>query len=160
MLIVFAGSCKCCELAVVWSYIQQRCGTLLPSPWLRPCLPTLLTYLPSLAVVRDFGFTLNEVNWLGNIVSCVYVLAAFLTPIITKRYGLKRCVWTVSHLMQWHLLISTAQCNIATLLLLSSAWVRYAGTTRSLSKDGAYAFIITAQVGKATLPPVFVLYFR
>jgi hypothetical protein len=59
-----------------------------------------------------------------------------------------------------HLLISTVQCNIATLLLLSSAWVRYAGTTRSLSKGGAYAFIITAQVGKATLPPVFVLYFR
>ncbi len=99
---------------MVWPYIQQRCGTLLPSPWLRPCLLTLLTYLPSLAVVRDFGFTLNEVNWLGNIVSCVYVLAAFLTPIITKRYGLKRCVWTVSHLMQC---IFSSRLRSVTLLL-------------------------------------------
>jgi hypothetical protein len=36
------------------------------------------------------------VNWLGNIVSCVYLPTAFLIPIITKRYGLKRCVCAVS----------------------------------------------------------------
>lgn len=89
MLIVFAGNRKCRELAMVWSHIQQQCGTLLP------CLEALLTYL--LSVVRDFGFTLDEVNWLGNIIACVYLPTAFLTPIITKRYGLKRSVWSVSH---------------------------------------------------------------
>lgn len=47
-------------------------------------------------VVRDFGFTLDEVNWLGNIVACVYLPTAVLTPIVTKRYGLKRCVCSVS----------------------------------------------------------------
>ena len=50
-----------------------------------------------------------------------------------------------------HLLISTLQCDIATLLLLLSAWVRYAGTARTLSKGGAYTLIIIGQVGKTTL---------
>jgi MFS transporter, FLVCR family, MFS-domain-containing protein 7 len=48
------------------------------------------------SVARDFGFTLNEVNWLGNIVACVYLPMALLVPIIAKRYGLKRCVCTQS----------------------------------------------------------------
>ena len=38
------------------------------------------------------------------------------------------------------------QCDIATILLLLSGWVRYAGTVRSLSKGGAYALIILGQV--------------
>jgi FLVCR family MFS transporter 7 len=111
-------------------------------------LRTSFTYLPS--VVRDFGFTLSEVNWLGNIIACVYLPVAFLTPIITKRYGLKRCVCTVSSHAS-HLLISLVQCDLATLLLLLSAWVRYAGTSRSLSKGGAYTLIIIGQVGEEYL---------
>jgi len=78
-------------------------------------------------VVRDFGFTLNEVNWMGNIIACVYLPMAFLTPIVIKRYGLKRCR------------------DVATILLLLSGWIRYAGTARSLSKGGAYALIILGQ---------------
>ncbi|KAH9993244.1 hypothetical protein BJV77DRAFT_999502 [Russula vinacea] len=70
-------------------------------------------------IVRDFGFTLDEVNWLGNIVSC--------------RYGVKRC------------------CDIATALILLSAWVRFAGTSRSLPKGGAYALILFGQL----LSPAF-----
>ena len=50
-----------------------------------------------------------------------------------------------------HLLISTLQCDIATLLLLLSAWIRYAGTAQTLSKGGAYTLIIIGQVGKTTL---------
>ena len=46
-------------------------------------------------------------------------------------------------------LISLVQCDIATILLLLSGWVRYAGTARSLSKGGAYALIILGQVGRA-----------
>lgn len=88
-------------------------------------------------VVRDFGFTLTEINWLGNIIACVYLPTAFLTPIITKRFGLKRC------------------CDIAALLLLLSAWVRYAGTSRSLSKGGAYSLIIIGQALSAVSQPVF-----
>jgi hypothetical protein len=47
-----------------------------------------------------------------------------------------------------HPLISLVQCDIATVLMLLSAWVRYAGTSRSLSKGGAYFLIIIGQVGK------------
>lgn|SRR6266478_2319406 len=47
-----------------------------------------------------------------------------------------------------HLLIPLVQCDIATATLLLSAWVRYTGTSRSLSKGGAYSFIIIGQVGK------------
>lgn len=38
------------------------------------------------------------------------------------------------------------QCQIGTVALLISAWVRYAGTVRSLSKHSAYALIIFGQV--------------
>ncbi|KAN0135398.1 MFS general substrate transporter [Lactarius tabidus] len=78
-------------------------------------------------VARNFGFTLDEVNWLGNIIACVYLPSAILTPILTKRYGIRNT------------------CHIATFLLLLSAWVRYAGTARSLPKNGAYTLIIIGQ---------------
>jgi len=51
----------------------------------------------------------------------------------------------LSHVVQ-HPLTPPEQCDIATLLLLLSAWVRYAGTSRSLSKGGAYSLIIIGQV--------------
>ena len=59
-----------------------------------------------------------------------------------------------------HLLISTEQCDIATILLLLSAWVRYAGTSRSLSKGGAYSLLIIGQVSTGKGPPKFFLPFR
>ncbi|KAI0268875.1 MFS general substrate transporter [Gloeopeniophorella convolvens] len=88
-------------------------------------------------ISRDFGFTLNEVNWLGNIIACMYLPAAVLIPIITKRYGIRRC------------------CDIATVALLISAWVRYAGTARSLSKSGAYALIILGQAFAGVSQPTY-----
>lgn len=47
-----------------------------------------------------------------------------------------------------HFFIPLVQCDIATVLILVSAWVRYAGTPRTLSKGGAYSLIIIGQVGK------------
>ena len=75
-------------------------------PWFGPianngtalCLSYPQISLTCLPVVRDFGFNLGEVNWLGNIISCVYVPTAIFTPIITKRYGLRRCVGLMFHL--------------------------------------------------------------
>jgi hypothetical protein len=49
------------------------------------------------------------------------------------------------------------QCHIATFLLLLSAWVRYAGTVRSLSKHGAYTLIIIGQV-RTPYPTLFLLF--
>ncbi|KAI9455439.1 MFS general substrate transporter [Lactarius psammicola] len=88
-------------------------------------------------VVRDFGFTLDEVNWLGNIIGCVYLPTAVLTPVLTKRYGIRRT------------------CHIASFVLLLSAWVRYAGTARSLPKQGAYSLIIIGQALSAFSQPVY-----
>ncbi|KAI0043663.1 MFS general substrate transporter [Auriscalpium vulgare] len=88
-------------------------------------------------VVRDFGFTLDEVNWLGNIIACVYLPTTFLIPIVVKRYGIRRA------------------CDIATVALIISAWVRYAGTARSLPKHGAYALIILGQFFSAIAQPVY-----
>ncbi|KAI0066126.1 MFS general substrate transporter [Artomyces pyxidatus] len=88
-------------------------------------------------VVRDFGFTLTEVNWLGNIVACIYLPTTFFIPICVKRYGIRRT------------------CDIATVALLLSAWVRYAGTAHSLDKQSAYALIIIGQLLSAISQPVY-----
>ena len=123
-----------------------------------PYSPLVLTDLS--LVVRDFGFTLDEVNWLGNIISCVYLPTAILTPIITKRYGLKRCVCSASFYTVYPLILPV-QCDIASALILLSAWIRFAGTSRSLSKGGAYSFIIIGQVGEnprtPSSPPLLIL---
>jgi len=88
-------------------------------------------------VARDFGFTLDQVNWLGNVIACVSLPTVFLTPLLANRYGVKRC------------------CDVAAVLLLVSAWVRYAGTVRSLSKGGAYAFIIIGQALSGVSQAIF-----
>jgi len=88
-------------------------------------------------VARDFGFTLTEVNWLSNVIACVSLPTVFLTPILANRYGVKRC------------------CDVAAVLLLVSAWIRYAGTVRSLSKGGAYALIIIGQALSGVSQAIF-----
>jgi hypothetical protein len=42
--------------------------------------------------VAEFHITLNQVNWLGNIVQFVYLPTALLVPLVCNRYGLRRCV--------------------------------------------------------------------
>jgi hypothetical protein len=54
-----------------------------------------------------------------------------------------------------HPFIHLVQCDIAAVVLLLSAWVRYAGTARSLPKGGAYALIIIGQVGMHPETPLF-----
>ncbi|KAI9442617.1 MFS general substrate transporter [Lactarius indigo] len=84
-------------------FLLEVHSVLPPGLGLAPYLTMVLT------VVRDFGFTLDEINWLGNIV------------------GLRKLV------------------VLLPAVLLLSAWVRYAGTARSLSKHGAYTLIIIGQ---------------
>jgi hypothetical protein len=43
-------------------------------------------------VVDEFGFSLDEINWLGNVVSCSFLLVAFLTPYLTHRVGIRKTV--------------------------------------------------------------------
>ena len=41
---------------------------------------------------QEFNISLGRVNWLGNIMSCIYILAAVLTPWLVSRYNLRRAV--------------------------------------------------------------------
>ncbi|KAF5380571.1 hypothetical protein D9615_004653 [Tricholomella constricta] len=88
-------------------------------------------------MVNEFGFTLDEVNWLGNIVACVYLPTALLIPTLVSRYGIRRC------------------CDIGVGVLLLSAWLRYAGTAKSLSMQHSYALIIIGQFFAAIAQPIF-----
>ncbi|VDC06417.1 unnamed protein product [Peniophora sp. CBMAI 1063] len=78
-------------------------------------------------VSDQLGFTDTQVNWLGNIPNCAYLVVAFLIPICSRRLGMRytACIGTV--------------------LFLISVWIRFAGTARSLSPGGAYTLVIIGQ---------------
>ncbi|KAJ7262229.1 major facilitator superfamily domain-containing protein [Mycena haematopus] len=88
-------------------------------------------------MVADFGITLDEVNWLGNVMACIYLPVSLLVPEVNRRYGIRRC------------------CDIGAVALLVSAWIRYAGTVHSLSSRGAYALLFVGQFFAAIAQPIF-----
>lgn len=51
----------------------------------------------SCTVSADFGITLDEVNWLGNLFSCTYLPISILIPAFCRRYGFRRCVSSHVH---------------------------------------------------------------
>ncbi|TFY50475.1 hypothetical protein EVJ58_g11035 [Rhodofomes roseus] len=48
-----------------------------------------------------------------------------------------------------------AICYIGALLLLMSAWIRYAGTADGLSSGGSYALILIGQILSGVVQPIF-----
>ncbi|KAG0703286.1 MFS general substrate transporter [Suillus ampliporus] len=86
---------------------------------------------------EDFGISLDQVDWLGNITSCVYIPVSLLVPLLCTRFGLRRCA------------------EVGAAMLLISGWVRYAGTITSLSSESAYALLILGQFLSAISQPVF-----
>ncbi|EJC99339.1 MFS general substrate transporter [Fomitiporia mediterranea MF3/22] len=86
---------------------------------------------------QTFGITLDQVNWLGNIIGCTYIVVSPFVPIICSRFGLR---------------ISYA---IGTGFLVASAWVRFAGTALSLNSRGAYALLIVGQFLSAVPQIIF-----
>ncbi|KAG1732245.1 major facilitator superfamily domain-containing protein [Suillus paluster] len=86
---------------------------------------------------EDFAISLDQVNWLSNILSCVYLPVSLLVPLLCTRFGIRRC----------------AEVGVATLLI--SGWVRYAGTITSLSSESAYALLFLGQFISAISQPVF-----
>ena len=104
-------------------------------------------------MTRDFGFSLDKVNWLGNVINVTYLPTSVIVPIICTRYGIRmtvRCSVALGCSVEGNRLmglsLSVAQCYLGAAFLILSAWVRYAGTAHSLSENGAYALIITGQV--------------
>ncbi|KAJ7703249.1 major facilitator superfamily domain-containing protein [Mycena rosella] len=89
-------------------------------------------------MVAEFkDITLDEVNWLGNLMACIYLPVALSVPEINRRYGIRRC------------------CDIGAVALLLSAWIRYAGTVHSLSGRGSYALLFIGQFFAAIAQPIF-----
>ncbi|KAI0370892.1 MFS general substrate transporter [Pilatotrama ljubarskyi] len=88
-------------------------------------------------MVTDFGFTLDQVNWLGNVVNLVYLPASIAMPYLYGRLGTR------------------GTCYIGGALFIASGWIRYAGTTHSLSVGGSYALIVTGQVLGGLAVPIF-----
>ncbi|KAI0726541.1 major facilitator superfamily domain-containing protein [Fomitopsis betulina] len=86
---------------------------------------------------KEFGFTLDQVNWLGTCVNVTYLPCAVLVPNLYARLGLRRT------------------CYIGGALLTTAAWIRYAGTASSLSVGGAYTLILIAQLCSGLIVPIF-----
>jgi len=109
-------------------FIVLAAVTAMGWPWFGPISDDMAT---------DFNISLDQVNWLGNIYSCVFLPTAILIPIICSRWGVRRC------------------CDIGAAALLISAWIRYAGTSSSLSKEGSYALLIISQLFGGIAQPIF-----
>ena len=83
------------------------------------------------SVVAEFGFTLDQVNWLGNVVSCIYLPTALVIPTICSRYGIRRCVCTPQ-------------------LVRSFCWTKTSSAVRHRSLDAA-AFSVGTICGDCVL---------
>lgn len=100
----------------------------MPWPWYGPISNNMAT---------EFGFTLDQINWLGNIMALVYLPTAILIPHIVSRFGIRRC------------------CDFGALCMLLSAWIRYSGTIRTLPIGGSYALVVIGQLFSAFAQPVY-----
>ncbi|EJD00097.1 MFS general substrate transporter [Fomitiporia mediterranea MF3/22] len=87
---------------------------------------------------QTFDISLDQVNWLGNIVGCTYLIVTPVIPGLCSRYNIRRCY------------------EIGVVFLVISAWVRFAGTARSLSPQGAYALLLIGQF-LSSIPQVLFL---
>ncbi|KAF8518726.1 MFS general substrate transporter [Gautieria morchelliformis] len=85
----------------------------------------------------DFHISINQVNWLGNVVSLVFLPASIATTLLCSRYGTRGC------------------CFMSAALLAIAGWVRVAGTASGLSPQGAYALLLIGQVLSGIAQPAF-----
>ncbi|KAJ7593895.1 MFS general substrate transporter [Mycena floridula] len=88
-------------------------------------------------VAAEFGFSLDRVNWLGNIVSLIYLPVAIFLPHFVRRFGVRRC------------------CDVGSICLILSSWVRYSSTARTLPVNGSYGLLIFGQLFSSIAQPIF-----
>ncbi|EJC99340.1 MFS general substrate transporter [Fomitiporia mediterranea MF3/22] len=98
---------------------------------------------------QSFGITLNQVNWLGNVVNFIYIVFSPLVPSTCSRVGIRGAST-----------VDTAQYAIGAGFLVVSAWVRFAGTAHSLNSQGAYALLIIGQLLGAIPQIIFQIIFQ
>ncbi|KAH0827810.1 major facilitator superfamily domain-containing protein [Lanmaoa asiatica] len=82
----------------------------------------------STEAATQFEISVDQVNWLGNILSCIFIPISLFVPIFCSRFGISRCA------------------QIGALMTLISGWIRYAGTSTSLSSQSAYTLLFLGQV--------------
>ncbi|KAI0752170.1 major facilitator superfamily domain-containing protein [Fomes fomentarius] len=89
------------------------------------------------SVVDEFGFTLDQINWFGNVVNVVYLPSAMAVPYLYGKLGVRRTSY------------------IGAVIFIVSGWVRYAGTADSLSTNGSLAIIMLGQLLAGFSVPIF-----
>jgi len=114
--------------AGLFALVSLNLIAALGQPWFGPI---------SNEVAAEFDLSLGQVNWLGNVVSLIFLPAALIVPFLVQRWGLKYT------------------CFIATFFMVASGWVRYAGTVSGVSGKGAYALLMVAQAFIAISQPLF-----
>jgi hypothetical protein len=132
-------------LTLVWAHRQRKCvrATARRAP------------LISSAAAATFGISLTRVNWLSNAMGVIYLPGAILTPILCSRYGVRCTVRFPCSVMYVMPPLTPEQCIIGATLMIVASWIRFAGTAKSLSTDGAYALLIVAQIVGGLAQPVF-----
>ncbi|KIM65028.1 hypothetical protein SCLCIDRAFT_23124 [Scleroderma citrinum Foug A] len=117
----------------LFGFIILGMGSAMPGTWFGPIANSGNAQLTA----ADFDISLIQVNWLGNIMLCIYLPISIFVPVICSRYGIRRCT------------------EVGGVMLLISAWVRYAGTINSLSPQSAYVLLILGQLFSGIAQPVF-----
>lgn len=74
------------RLALVRSNLKHKCVNYPRTSCLNGSIEDDFT------AAREFNISLDHVNWLGNIMACVYIPTAALIPWAVSRYGLRRTV--------------------------------------------------------------------
>ncbi|KAJ7666282.1 major facilitator superfamily domain-containing protein [Mycena rosella] len=104
------------------------------SGWPRPWFGSIANQ-----AVSELGYTLDRVNWLGNIMTCACMPVVLSIPALATHFGLRKT------------------CFIGAGCLVAASWVRYSGTSRSLSPNHSYALVLLGQLFSAVSQPVFLV---
>lgn len=97
-------------------------------PWFGPI---------SLPTAERFGFSTTQVNWLGNAVSLTFLPVSIFVPVMCGKLGVRNT------------------CLAGAVFLLVSSWLRYAGTSDSLSSSGKYALMLISQMMVGVPQPIY-----
>ncbi|KIO18157.1 hypothetical protein M407DRAFT_220760 [Tulasnella calospora MUT 4182] len=91
----------------------------------------------ALDTAEAFNISVSRVNWLSNATNVVFICSAFAIPWAVRKLGIR------------------LSCIICAGIQLVAAWIRYAGTARSLSPDGAFALMMVSQLMTGTTQAVW-----
>ncbi|KAF8207013.1 major facilitator superfamily domain-containing protein [Mycena galopus ATCC 62051] len=104
------------------------------SGWPRPWFGSLANQASG-----ELGYSLDRINWLGNVMTCTCIPVVLAIPTLATRLGLRKT------------------CFIGAGSMVIASWIRYAGTIRSLSSNQSYSLVILGQLFSAISQPVFLV---